>query len=88
MKLFVGDGAITLTGEPVFEPSVPLEGYLWDYSTLTTDGTIRVIADPVGIGGIEADTDGKQEIYDLSGRKLRKASGKGVYIINGKKVAR
>ncbi len=88
MKLFVGDGAITLTGEPVFEPSVPLEGYLWDYSTLTTDGTIRVIADPVGIGGIEADADGKQEIYDLSGRRLRNTSGKGVYIINGKKVAR
>jgi len=88
MKLFVGDGAITLTGEPVFEPAVPLEGYLWDYSTLTTDGTIRVIADPVGIGGIEADADGKQEIYDLSGRRLRNASGKGVYIINGKKVAK
>ena len=88
MKFFVGDGTITLTGEPVFEPAVPAPGYLWDYSTLATDGTIRVIADPVGIYGIEADADGKLDVYDLTGRKLRKANGKGVYIINGKKIAK
>ncbi|MBO5750059.1 MAG: hypothetical protein J6R36_03835, partial [Bacteroidaceae bacterium] len=88
MKFFVGDGAITLTGEPVFEPAVPAPGYLWDYSTLATDGTIRVVADPVGIDGIEADADGKLDVYDLTGRKLRNANGKGVYIINGKKIAK
>lgn len=88
MKFFVGDGAITLSGEPVFEPAVPAPGYLWDYSTLATDGTIRVVADPVGIDGIETDADGKQDVYDLTGRKLRNANGKGVYIINGKKIAK
>jgi autotransporter-associated beta strand protein len=88
MKFFVGDGAITLSGEPVFEPAVPAPGYLWDYSTLATDGTIRVVADPVGIDDIEVDADGKQDVYDLTGRKLRNANGKGVYIINGKKIAK
>ena len=88
LQVFSGDGAITLSGEPVFEPAVPAPGYLWDYSTLATDGTIRVIADPVGIDGIEVDAAGKQDVYDLTGRKLRNANGKGVYIINGKKIAK
>jgi hypothetical protein len=47
-----------------------------------------VVADPVGIDGIEADADGKQDVYDLSGCKLRNANGKGVYVINGKKIAK
>lgn len=88
IKLFTGDGQVTLSGEPQFEPAVPKTGYLWDYSTLTTDGTIRVIADPVGIDGIEADGDKEQDIFDVSGRKLRNVTNKGVYIINGKKVVK
>lgn len=88
IKLFTGDGQVTLSGEPQFEPAVPKTGYLWDYSTLTTDGTIRVIADPVGIEGIEADADKDQDIFDVSGRKLRNVTNKGVYIINGKKVVK
>lgn len=88
IKLFTGNGQVTLSGEPQFEPAVPKTGYLWDYSTLTTDGTIRVIADPVGIEGIEADADKDQDIFDVSGRKLRNVTNKGVYIINGKKVVK
>ena len=88
IKLFTGDGQVTLSGEPQFEPAVPKTGYLWDYSTLTTDGTIRVIADPVGIEGIEADADKDQDIFDVSGRKLRNVTNRGVYIINGKKVVK
>ena len=88
IKLFTGDGQVTLSGEPQFEPAVPKTGYLWDYSTLTTDGTIRVIADPVGIEGIEADADKDHDIFDVSGRKLRNVTNKGVYIINGKKVVK
>ena len=44
----------------------------------------------VGIDGIDADeTEGSSnEIYDLSGRRLNDANGKGVYIIGGKKVIR
>lgn len=88
IKLFTGNGQVTLSGEPQFEPAVPKTGYLWDYSTLTTDGTIRVIADPVGIEGIEADADKDHDIFDVSGRKLRNVTNKGVYIINGKKVVK
>ena len=88
IKLFTGDGQVTLSGESQFEPAVPKTGYLWDYSTLTTDGTIRVIADPVGIEGIEADADKDHDIFDVSGRKLRNVTNKGVYIINGKKVVK
>ncbi len=87
LKIFTGKGAITLNGEPTIEPAVPMAGYLWDTSSLVSDGIIRVIADPVGIDGIETDTE-QEEVYDLSGRKLHKADGKGVYIINGKKVIR
>lgn len=88
IKLFTGNGQVTLSGEPQFEPAVPKTGYLWDYSTLTTDGTIRVIADPVGIEGIEADADKDHDIFDVSGRKLRNVTNRGVYIINGKKVVK
>lgn len=88
IKLFTGDGQVTLSGEPQFEPAVPKTGYLWDYSTLTTDGTIRVIADPVGLEGIEADADKAHDIFDVSGRKLRNVTNRGVYIINGKKVVK
>lgn len=41
----------------------------------------------VDIKGIEADKAADSDIYDLSGRKVTKA-GKGMYIINGKKVLR
>lgn len=40
-----------------------------------------------GIDAVEANADGeKQEIFDLSGRRLRAIQSKGLYIINGKKV--
>lgn len=41
----------------------------------------------VNIEGIEADNTADGAIYDLSGRKVSKA-GKGIYIVNGKKVLR
>ncbi len=87
LKVFTGEGTITLNGEPTFEPAVPMPGYLWDITSLESDGIIRIIADPVGINGINVDEE-NAEIYDLSGRKLRNTTGKGVYIINGNKVIR
>ncbi len=87
LKVFTGTGTITLNGEPVFEPAVPMPGYLWDITSLETDGIIRIVADPVGINGVNTDEE-NAEIYDLSGRKLRNATGKGVYIINGNKVVK
>ena len=41
----------------------------------------------VNINGIEADNTADGAIYDLSGRKVSK-TGKGIYIVNGKKVLR
>lgn len=88
LKIFTGNGSITLKGTPVFEPAVPAPGLLWDTSTLTTDGKLRVQADPTGIRDVEAASDGHTDIYDLSGRKVTDVRHPGVYIINGRKVKR
>lgn len=89
LPIFTGNGTITLTGTPTFEPAIPCEGCLWDYSTLETDGTIRVIADGTGIDNSQFTIDNSQmTIYDLTGRKVETITEKGIYIINGKKVIR
>lgn len=89
LPIFTGNGTITLSGTPTFEPAIPCEGCLWDYSTLETDGTLRVIADGTGIDNSELTIDNSQlTIYDLTGRKVETITEKGIYIINGKKVIR
>ncbi len=86
-KVFTGTGTITLTGTPTFEPEIPVAGCVWDYSSLASDGILRIVADPVGIRSVEAD--GKTgEIYDVSGRKAADMSRHGVYVVNGKKVVK
>ncbi len=87
------DGPVTLTGTPVFEPAIPAEGCLWDYSLLASDGILRVVADPTGIRPTD---NGQQvmdnEVYDTSGRKIADSQSpsrrlpKGLYIKKGKKV--
>lgn len=85
-KVFTGTGTITITGTPTFEPAVPMEGYLWDYSALASDGILRVVADPTGIEEITEDELRNMDVYDLNGRKLSAVNlKKGIYIINGKK---
>lgn len=84
-KIFTGTAPITLTGTPTFLPAVPLEGYLWDYSQLVSDGILRIVPDPTGINGVNADGSDK-EIYDLNGRSVGTPATHGIYIINGKKV--
>lgn len=86
LKVFQTDGGLTLNGAPVMEPATPGSGLLWDISTLSTDGCIRVVADPVGIDKVWADGRTEDEIFDLSGRKLQETGKHGVYIVNGKKV--
>ncbi|MBO4906758.1 MAG: cellulosome protein [Bacteroidaceae bacterium] len=88
-KVFTGDAAITVTGTPTFEPAIPMEGYLWDYSQLASDGIIRIVADPTGISDVGSDANGQwtDAIYDLSGRRKGNPQlPKGIYIVNGKKV--
>ena len=85
-KVFTGTGTITITGTPTFEPTVPMEGYLWDYSALASDGILRVVADPTGIEEITEEELRNMDVYDLNGRKQSAVNfKKGIYIINGKK---
>ena len=43
----------------------------------------------VGIEGVEGENGNvKTEMYDLSGRKVKNAESKGIYIVNGKKVVK
>ncbi len=51
------------------------------------DATLRVVSSATGIEIIEAQ-DGEAELYDLSGRKLKTAPAKGMYIMNNKKVVK
>lgn len=88
LKVFILNDELVLTGTPVFEPAVPGSGLLWDTSSLSADGCIRVVADPTGIDEISAGGRKDDEIFDLSGRKLHDAGKHGVYIVNGKKVIR
>ena len=86
-QVFTGTGMITLNGTPTFEPANPLEGYVWDYSALVSDGILRLVTDPTDIGAVKSEelkvkSDGQW--YDLSGRRVQKST-KGFYIKNGKK---
>ena len=61
-------------------------GFLANSGTIV-DATLRVVSPVTGIEIVEAE-DGKAEIYDLSGRKLKAAPAKGMYIMNNKKVVK
>jgi hypothetical protein len=84
-QVFTGEGKITLTGAPTFEPAIPAEGYVWDYSQLASAGILKVVADPSAIESINPDELGDSEVYDLQGRKVENPVS-GLYIVNGKKV--
>ena len=66
-------------------PETPKAGYVWDLSSLESDGIIRIIADPVGISEIMADPS-KHVIYDMAGRCIHNIDRHGVYIVDGRKV--
>ena len=85
-KVFDCSGKITLSGTPSFIPEEPIPGYMWDYSSLVSDGILRIVENPAsGIDGISSD--GQLDIiYDLSGRKIDVISKPGIYIVNGKKI--
>ena len=84
-KIFNGAGTITISGMPTMVPETPKAGYVWDLSSLESDGIIRIIADPVGISEIMADPS-KHVIYDMAGRRIHNIDRHGVYIVDGKKV--
>ncbi|MBE6255541.1 MAG: hypothetical protein E7105_08540 [Prevotella sp.] len=92
LQVFTGAGAVTVSGTVTMQPATPKAGYLWDTSALTTEGIIRVVADPVGITSPAAAPSQTGAVYDLAGRKIAedkssaRQATKGIYVINGVKV--
>lgn len=87
LKVFTGEGEISISGDITMVPAQPREGYLWDTSALATEGIIRVVADPVGIRELSVEnlTD-NDVIYDLAGLRVKTIAHAGLYVVNGIKV--
>lgn len=83
LTIFPSFEKITLTGTPTIEPLEPAVGFRWDYSTLATDGCLRVVATTDAIERTEADEE-TIRYYDLSGRRTT-ANHKGIVISRGRK---
>lgn len=87
IKVFTGTGSVSISGDITFSPEQPEEGWNWDASTLTTDGILRIVADPTYISKISADSvDEDDVIFDVNGTRVATIRNAGVYVINGKKV--
>lgn len=87
LKIFTGDGEVSITGEVTLLPATPKAGYLWDTSALATEGIIRVVPDPVGIRELSVENLTEEDvIYDLAGRRVKTITRAGAYIVNGIKV--
>ena len=59
----------------------------WHEKSKRCEGTVKWIIGigDTSIGNVEVEN-GKQVIYDLTGRRIENLSGTGIYIVNGKKV--
>ena len=76
--------AITTAGEYTFSFAEGLVTRQGDNATCAYSCTITVTI-AIGIDGIIGEA-GDATIYDLTGRKVEKINGSGIYIVNGKKV--
>lgn len=75
-------------------PAKPAEGFLWDTSTLYTDGKLRIVkdsSDPTAVEKVEVTESIKPSakkygdaIYDLQGKQQTKSADSGLYIQKGK----
>ena len=86
------------TGEPMMGVNMVVKKPTWSAAVSDADGKfgdfkpnggqiVDVILEVVVNDGIEnVVTNENSVIYDLTGRKIEKISGKGIYIVNGKKV--
>lgn len=90
---FHTSGTATGTDELVITGLDPNK--IYDINWYVTFGRFFEVAfktplpDPTGIESVNADRQAKRTgIYDLQGRRLNKTEGKGVYIINGRKVVK
>ena len=82
-----GNGKITINGDPVIIPAIPKAGFKWDTSELASQGVLKIVEDPIStsIESVMADPS-KHVIYDLTGKRLKRINGRGIYIIDGVKV--
>ena len=68
-------------------------GCVWQI-LVNPDGTddvadfLESISRATGITRVDAGVSGEGVVYDLQGRRLRSATGRGVFIMNGKKVVK
>ena len=76
------DGSIIILASGNFDAYSATEGYNSNYSNLFR---IDVVDTAAGIEGVKGDNENVNIIYDLTGRRV-KNPGKGVYIVNGRKV--
>ncbi len=76
------DGSIIILTSGKFDAYSATEGYNSNYSNLFR---IDVVDTAAGIEGVKGDNENVNIIYDLTGRRV-KNPGKGVYIVNGRKV--
>ena len=78
---------------PVMLGSADDSGCVWQI-LVNPDGTddvadfLESISRATGITRVDAGVSGEGVVYDLQGRRLRSATGRGVFIMNGKKVVK
>lgn len=83
-QIFDVEGDFTVDGDITFSPEVPMEGYLWDTSSLVSDGILRITADPTAVSSVRADG-GSAVVYDIAGRCITDVKQSGIYVVDGKK---
>ena len=81
LQIFTGKGNITVSGDITVLPETPKAGWLWDVSSLASDGIIRIVPDPVGIRELSADNLTEDDVvYDLNGPLLKTITHSGSYM--------
>ena len=76
------DGSLIVMASGVFDAYSATEGYTANYSNLFC---IDVVGVATGIEKVEIGNE-KEEIFDLTGRKIDTITKAGIYIVGGKKV--
>ncbi|MBO5864948.1 MAG: DUF4091 domain-containing protein [Bacteroidaceae bacterium] len=77
------DGSLIVMASGSFDAWSGSEGYTANYSNLFR---IDVVDTGSGIDGVETEDGEAKAIYDLSGRRVKAITERGVYIVDGKKV--
>lgn len=68
-------------------PETPAEGFVWDDSELYTSGKLYIRAAATGITSVSS-SPASSPAYDLSGKRVKDLSPRGLYVVGGRKVVR